>query len=68
MAKTPERRAVSPLHGLWLSVFAIDASLAGRGQEHRLGALVLGLLFTGLIASEVSNDRRTAAARFADPE
>jgi hypothetical protein len=49
---------VSPLYGLWLAVFAIDASLAGRGLEHQLGALALGLLFTGLLWSEVVSHRR----------
>jgi hypothetical protein len=68
MATPSERRAVSPLHGLWLSVFAIDASLAGRGHEHQLGALGLGLLFSWLIVSELLSSRRAASRPFGELE
>ncbi len=43
---------------LWLAVFAVDASLAGRGRGHQIGALMLGLLFAVLVVSEVRAARR----------
>lgn len=48
---------MSALHGLWLLVFAVDASLPGRGREHRLGALGLGLLFAVLLVTELRSSR-----------
>jgi hypothetical protein len=44
---------MSALHGLWLLVFAVDASLSGRGRDHQLGALGLGLLFAVLLVAEL---------------
>ncbi|MCW2499295.1 MAG: hypothetical protein JWN87_971 [Frankiales bacterium] len=58
MARHNPTPPVSPLYGLWLAVFAIDASLAGRGWDHQLGALALGLLFTGLLVGEHRSARR----------
>ncbi|HUR15372.1 MAG TPA: hypothetical protein VM097_12895 [Mycobacteriales bacterium] len=46
---------------LWLAVFAFDASLAGRGRDHQLGALALGALFAVLVVGEVRAARREAA-------
>lgn len=43
---------------VWLAVFAVDASLAGRGRGHQVGALGLGLLFAFLIVGEALAARR----------
>ena len=43
---------------LWLAVFAVDASLAGRGRGHQFGALGLGLLFAVLVVGEALAARR----------
>jgi hypothetical protein len=43
---------------LWLAVFAVDASLAGRGRSHQVGALGLGVLFAVLVVGEVLAARR----------
>jgi hypothetical protein len=43
---------------VWLAVFAVDASLAGRGRSHQVGALGLGLLFAVLVVSEALAARR----------
>lgn len=48
-------RPVRVWHALWLVVFAVDASLVGRGWDHRLGALMFLLFFGFLILSEVRN-------------
>jgi hypothetical protein len=45
-------------HVLWLVVFAVDASLQGRGRGHQMGAVGLGLLFGVLVVSEVLATRR----------
>jgi hypothetical protein len=45
-------------HVLWLVVFAVDASLQGRGRSHQMGAVGLGLLFAILVVSEVLATRR----------
>lgn len=45
-------------HVLWLLVFALDASLQGRGRGHQMGAVGLGLLFAFLVVSEVVATRR----------
>jgi hypothetical protein len=47
------RRPVTLWYALWLVVFAVDASLVGRGWDHRLGALLFLLFFGFLIVSEV---------------
>jgi hypothetical protein len=49
----PTQRSLSLWHGLWLTVFALDASLVGRGDAHRLGALGFLLLFGWLVVTEV---------------
>jgi hypothetical protein len=45
-------------HVLWLVVFAVDASLQGRGKSHQLGAVGLGVLFAVLVVGEVMATRR----------
>ena len=45
-------------HVVWVLVFAIDAVLQGRGRSHQMGAVLLGLLFAGLVVSEVVSTRR----------
>lgn len=50
---------VSPLHAIWLLVFAVDASLPHRDRAHVLGALALLVLFGVLVVSEVRSARRT---------
>jgi hypothetical protein len=42
----------------WLLVFAVDASLAGRGRSHQLGDVALGVLFATLVVTEVLAARR----------
>jgi hypothetical protein len=42
----------------WLLVFAIDASLDGRGRSHQLGAGALGVLFATLVVTELLAARR----------
>ena len=42
----------------WLLVFAVDASLEGRGRGHQVGALALGVLFATLVVTEVLAARR----------
>jgi hypothetical protein len=49
---------VSAWHVLWLLVFALDASLQGRGRGHQMGAVALGLLFAVLVVGEVIATRR----------
>lgn len=51
---------VSALSGVWLLVFAVDATRAGAGRDHQLGAIALGLLFLTLIVSEWRAHRRTS--------
>lgn len=58
MPRTPRTEAVSAWYGVWLVVFAIDASLAGRGRSHQLGAAALGMLFATLIVTELLAARR----------
>lgn len=53
-------QAVSALHGLWLLVFAVDASLQGHGRSHQMGAVGLGLLFTVLVVGESRATRRNS--------
>jgi hypothetical protein len=48
-------RPVRFWHALWLVVFAIDASLVGRGWDHRLGAFLFMMFFGFLILTEVRN-------------
>jgi hypothetical protein len=48
-------RPVTVWYALWLVIFAVDASLVGRGWDHRLGALMFLLFFGYLIVSEVRN-------------
>jgi hypothetical protein len=48
-------RPVTVWYALWLVVFAVDASLVGRGWDHRLGAVLFLLFFGFLIVSEVRN-------------
>jgi hypothetical protein len=45
-------------HVVWLLVFAIDATLQGRGRSHQMGAVGLGLLFAILVVGEVVATRR----------
>ena len=59
MRRTARPDAVSAWHGVWLLVFAVDASLAGRGRGHQVGALALGVLFAALVVSEVLATRRS---------
>jgi hypothetical protein len=49
---------VSAWHVTWLLVFAVDASLAGHGRAHQLGALALGMLFATLIVGELRAGRQ----------
>ncbi|MDP9181829.1 MAG: hypothetical protein M3P04_03485 [Actinomycetota bacterium] len=58
MSSPVQRRAVSMWHVLWLLVFALDASLQGRGRAHQMGAVGLGLLFAFLVVTEVVATRR----------
>lgn len=58
MAGSRRPGAVSALSGLWLVIFGVDASLSGGGRSHQLGALALGLLFAGLVITEVRSHRR----------
>ena len=48
------------LHGLWVSVFAIEALVKGDDLGHQLGALILGVLFTALVVSERRSHRADA--------
>ncbi|MCU1600755.1 MAG: hypothetical protein JWO22_1464 [Frankiales bacterium] len=45
-------RPVTLWYALWLIVFAVDASLVGRGWDHRLGAFLFLLFFGFLIFTE----------------
>lgn len=58
MSRPTPSSGVSPWHVLWLAVFAIDASLQGRGRGHQVGAVGLGLLFAVLIVTELLSARR----------
>ena len=60
MSRPTRTDAVSAWYGVWLLVFAIDASLAGRGRDHQLGAAALGVLFATLVVSEVLATRRSS--------
>jgi hypothetical protein len=51
------RRRTSALHGVWLSVFGVEAILKGDDLAHQLGALALGGLFTALVVTEVRSRR-----------
>lgn len=62
---TPPTRPVTALHGLWVAVFAVEATFKGADLGHQLGALVLGLLFGGLLVGEL---RSTAAQTPQTPE
>jgi hypothetical protein len=64
----PQRGSVSVFHLLWLSVFALDASLVGRGWDHRLGAFLFLVFFAGLIIGEVRSHRDGGRGRFGDPD
>ena len=52
MESPPRLRA---WHLLWLIVFAVDASLVGRGWDHRLGAFLFLLFFGYLVVTELRN-------------
>jgi hypothetical protein len=58
MSRPTARRSVSLWHVVWLLVFALDATLQGRGRSHQMGAVGLGLLFAALIVSEAVATRR----------
>jgi hypothetical protein len=51
---------VSPWHGLWLLVFALDAVAPNRDRAHALGALALFVLFAVLTVSEHRSTRGRA--------
>ena len=54
----PREKHVSLLHGLWLTIFAVDAALVGRGWDHRLGAFLFLVFFSYLVVGELrSTDR-----------
>ena len=58
MSRPTSSHRLSMWHVLWLVVFAVDASLQGRGRGHQMGAVGLGLLFGVLVVSEVLATRR----------
>ena len=53
----------TPLHGLWLSVFGVEALNPGHGLAHQLGAAALGLLLGGLVLGELRASRYSRASR-----
>ncbi len=63
MQNTPTR-PVSPLHGLWVLVFAVEALVKNADRAHLLGGIALGLLFAVLVATELrSLGRRPLAGQ-----
>ncbi|MCW2601139.1 MAG: hypothetical protein JWM02_2968 [Frankiales bacterium] len=48
-----QRRPLTALHGLWVSVFALEALFKGSDLAHQLGAVGLGLLFLSLLITEL---------------
>jgi len=52
-----KHRPVTALHGLWVAVFALEATFKGDDLGHQLGALVLGVLFSGLLFTELRSYR-----------
>jgi hypothetical protein len=67
VSKKPPDGAVTAFHALWLSVFAVDASLVGRGWDHRIGALGFLVFFAYLVVGEV-RAHRGHRGRFGDPD
>lgn len=57
---------VSLLHGLPLTVFAVDGSLGGRGTGHQVGALAMAGFFAWLLVGELISARRSYPEPSAD--
>ena len=55
--KNENRAPVSAVHGMWVSVFGIEAVVKGGDLGHQVGALVLGVLFTALVVTERRSHR-----------
>lgn len=54
----PRSRPVTALHGLWVAVFAVEATFKGHDLGHQIGALALGLLFGGLLVGELRSHQQ----------
>lgn len=65
--KSESRAPVSAIHGMWVSVFGIEAVVKGDDLGHQLGALILGVLFTALLVTERRSHRREAFNQFDGP-
>lgn len=66
--KQGQRRPVSALHGLWVSVFVFEATFKGDDLGHQLGAVFLGLLFVTLIVTELRSHRSERLRAYGDPD
>jgi len=55
MASGRKQRDTSPLHGLWIAVFALEALVLREDRGAQIGATVLGVLFAVLLVSELRN-------------
>ena len=53
VAIQPRERSRSGWHGVWVSVFGVEALFKGDDLGHQIGALALGMLFTALVISEL---------------
>ena len=58
VAGQPRERSTSGWHGIWLSVFGVEALFKGDDLGHQIGALVLGMLFTALVITEQRSVRK----------
>ena len=66
--KQERRRPVSALHGVWVSVFAVEATFKGDNLGHQLGALFLCLLFTTLVVTELRSHRSERPRAYSQPD
>jgi hypothetical protein len=55
--KSAPGRPITVLNGVWVLVFLFEASFKGDDRGHQIGALVLGILFTTLIITELRSYR-----------
>jgi hypothetical protein len=55
--KTAPGRPITVLNGVWVLVFLFEASFKGDDRGHQIGALLLGILFTTLLVTELRSNR-----------
>jgi hypothetical protein len=61
-----QSKPVTALHGVWVAVFALEATFKGDDLGHQMGALVLGVLFSALLLTELRSHREESREVFSE--